>query len=240
LFYALNRSPSAVAMTRSHHDHVFDLGCLWNLCGAFLVTSARDFGNTQQPLQMLFTLRSIARSSAAIAASELLRPFGSVTAGPGADCPPDPVVTPGCEFMADPVDCAVPALFVPGEASLAELPAPLGSLSELLTPPVFAGPGGTPLTPAVPAPGEPALGLPTACGLADAPLAAPPALAPPPPAPPEPPPPPPCAKAAVELTARSTIAAYAPRDDLDIGNLLLGLNHSGRVPFPERIGIEED
>jgi hypothetical protein len=84
----------------------------------------------------------------------------------------------------DPDELAVPALLVPGaggDATFAELPAPLGSLPELLSPPALAGPAGTPLTPAVPAPAEPALGEPTALPLpAEGPLAAPPALAPPP------------------------------------------------------------
>jgi hypothetical protein len=39
---------------------------------------------------------------------------------------------------------------------------PLGSLTELLTPPTLPGPAGTPLTPVVPAPAEPAFGVPTA------------------------------------------------------------------------------
>jgi hypothetical protein len=81
-----------------------------------------------------------------------------------------------------PDELAVPALLVPGgggDATLAELPAPLESLPELLSPPALAGPDGTPLTPAVPAPAEPALGEPTALPPpAEGPLAAPPALAP--------------------------------------------------------------
>jgi hypothetical protein len=48
---------------------------------------------------------------------------------------------------------------------------PLGSLTELLTPPTLPGPDGMPLTPVVPAPAEPAVGVPTA--LPD-PAAAPP------------------------------------------------------------------
>jgi hypothetical protein len=39
---------------------------------------------------------------------------------------------------------------------------PLGSLTELLTPPTLPGPDGMPLTPVVPAPAEPAFGVPTA------------------------------------------------------------------------------
>jgi hypothetical protein len=78
----------------------------------------------------------------------------------------------------DPDVLAVPRLLVPGggsETTFPELPAPLGSLMELFKPPALAGPDGTPLTPAVPAPTEPAFGEPTALPLpADAPLEAPP------------------------------------------------------------------
>src|SRR5712672_3924637 len=113
---------------------------------------------------MLFSLRSIALSSASIAASLFVLA--------------EPVVMDD----GNPDELAVPALLVPGgggEASFAELPAPLGSLPELLSPPAPAGPDGTPLTPAVPAPAEPALGEPTALlPPAEGPLAAPPALAP--------------------------------------------------------------
>jgi hypothetical protein len=49
-----------------------------------------------------------------------------------------------------------------GGATLAALPMPLGSLTELLTPPALPGPAGMPLTPVVPAPAEPAFGVPTA------------------------------------------------------------------------------
>jgi hypothetical protein len=81
----------------------------------------------------------------------------------------------------EPVELAVPALFVPGgETDFEALPAPLGSLIELLRPPALAGPDGTPLVADVPAPAEPALGEPAAEPVpAEAPLAAPPALAPP-------------------------------------------------------------
>jgi hypothetical protein len=133
---------------------------------------------------MLLILRSTALSSASIAASPFA--FGPVAAvPPGAELAEpdvlDPVVT------EEPDELAVPALLVPdagGEFIFAELPAPLGSLPELLRPPTLAGPEGTPLTPAVPAPAEPAFGEPAALPEpADGPLAAPPAL-PPPPAPP--------------------------------------------------------
>ena len=128
---------------------------------------------------MLFNLRSIALFSCSIAASPLV-------CGPVASVPPTPAGLPAEPVVMedDPDELAVPALLVPGgggDATLAELPAPLGSLPELLSPPTLAGPDGTPLTPAVPAPAEPALGEPTALPLpAEGPLAAPPALAPPP------------------------------------------------------------
>jgi hypothetical protein len=115
-------------------------------------------------------LRSIALSSASIAASSLVFDLA------------EPVVTPA----PGPDELAVPALLMPGgggAASLDALPAPLGSLPELFSPPAFAGPDGTPLTPDVPAPADPALGEPTALPLpAEGPLAAP--AAPPPLAPP--------------------------------------------------------
>jgi hypothetical protein len=126
----------------------------------------------QQPRQMLFSLRSTNFSSASIAASP-------VVDGPVMEVPPgavraEPVVTPVRAFAAAPDEFAVPALLVPGAASFAELPAPLGSLPELLRPPTLAGPDGTPLTPAVPAPVAPAFGEPTALPLpAEGPLAAP-------------------------------------------------------------------
>jgi hypothetical protein len=49
-----------------------------------------------------------------------------------------------------------------GGATFDALPIPLGSLAELLTPPTLPGPAGMPLTPVVPAPAEPALGVPAA------------------------------------------------------------------------------
>ena len=119
----------------------------------------------------------------------------------------------------DPVELAVPKLFVPGAVAvgtLPALPAPLGSLTELFRLPGFAGPFGTPLIDAEPAPVEPAFGVPAALGLlAVGPLAAPEELAaldpppadPPPadPPPPAPPPPPPlCPKVATGISITAT------------------------------------
>ena len=91
-----------------------------------------------------------------------------------------PVVEPVLEFP-EPDEFAVPRALVPGAVGVfVEFPAPLGSLAELFSPPTFAGPLGTPLTPAVPAPADPALGEPTALPVpAEGPLAAPPAEEPP-------------------------------------------------------------
>src|SRR5665213_461982 len=131
---------------------------------------------------MLLILRSTALSSLSIATSPLVR-------GPVAAVPPTPALLPAEPVvMEEPDELAVPARLVPGggsDATLPALPAPLGSLPELLRPAALAGPGGTPLTPALPAPAEPALGEPA--GLA-VPAAPPPAallalLAPPPPPP---------------------------------------------------------
>jgi hypothetical protein len=126
---------------------------------------------------MLFSLRSTALSSAPIATSpDLFGPVASVP--PAALVEVEPVVPDDPVVADDPDELAVPALLVPGAggvATFAELPAPLGSLPELLSPPALARPDGTPLTPAVPAPAEPALGEPAALPLpADGPLAAPP------------------------------------------------------------------
>ncbi len=115
---------------------------------------------------MLFILRSTALFSVSISTSPLRE-------GPVASVPPgaalaEPVVTDDPVVADDPEELAVPALLVPGvdgEASFDELPAPLGSLPELFRPPALAGPDGTPLTPAVPAPAEPAFGEPAALPL---------------------------------------------------------------------------
>src|SRR3954465_14377408 len=114
---------------------------------------------------MLLILRSTARSCASTAASPGLGgpvpevpPVGRVPARP----PAAPVVVEPVE-LAVPVELAGPALLVPGGvASLEAWPARLGSLRELWGPPAWAGPEGTPLMPAVPAPADPALGEPTA------------------------------------------------------------------------------
>jgi hypothetical protein len=119
-----------------------------------------------------------------------------------------------------PDELAVPAAFVPGAVcSFAALPAPLGSFTELFSPPALAGPFGTPLTPAAPAPADPAFGDPA--GLADpavGPLAAPtapPAEAPPeapPPAPPPELPPPLCAEAAIGPMSAITMMSLSGSD----------------------------
>jgi hypothetical protein len=148
---------------------------------------------------MLFTLRSSLRFSASMVASLFCSWVVVGPALPGAIVPldlsappeapavpaelvpgvelvalPTPLVDP--ELDAGPEEFAVPNAFVPGEVgTFAELPTPLGSLPELFRPAAFAGPLGTPLTPAVPAPADPALGDPAALPVpAEGPLAAPP------------------------------------------------------------------
>jgi hypothetical protein len=107
---------------------------------------------------MLLILRSTALSWASTSAFPVLG-VSVMDAAPG----PLPVVAmpPG----VTPFEFAVPAELVPGgggDATLDALPAPLGSLIELLRPPALAGPDGTPLVADVPAPAEPALGEPAA------------------------------------------------------------------------------
>lgn len=164
---------------------------------------------------MLFIFASTLGSSALIAASPGIE-------GPGVVVPsirpPDvplraiPVVDP-LAAPVDPVEFAVPKLLVPGAvAAFRALPAPLGSLAELLRPPAFAGPFGTPLTDAVPAPAAPALGVPAALPLPTlGPLAAPAAEVPPPEAPPADPPPldppPLCANAIVPASDKAVANA---------------------------------
>src|ERR1700681_2254481 len=115
----------------------------------------------QHPLQMFFIFASTFGSSDRISASPGID-------GPGVTVPsirpPFPILllavpvvlvplAPPVAAPGDPDEFAVPKVLVPGAVgAFAELPAPLGSLLELLSPPAFAGPFGTPLTPAVPAP----------------------------------------------------------------------------------------
>jgi hypothetical protein len=174
---------------------------------------------------MLFTLASTFAFSALMTASPGTCRWGFATPSirpPGSPTflLPTPVVVLPVEFEAlvvepldpevaapdpdtEPDELAVPTVFVPGEVGTFDaLPAPLGSFAALFNPPGLAGPLGTPLTAAVPAPVEPAFGDPTALAVpAVGPLAAPvgappvdaPAADPPPPLvpPPEPPPDPP-------------------------------------------------
>lgn len=176
---------------------------------------------------MLLILRSTARFCASTAAFPVLD--GLVVEVPPtrrADELPEtaPVVT-------EPVEFAVPALLVPGGDTVFEaLPAPLGSLSELLRPPTLAGPEGTPLTPAVPAPAAPALGEPTALLLpAVGPLAAP---APPVPLAPPAPPPVLCANELSGDTASRIAAIAAGLEIALIENLPFDSNDKARMLFP--------
>jgi hypothetical protein len=177
---------------------------------------------------MLFSLRSIALFSASTAASPLCE--GPVAAVPPGAAPAEPVVIDDPLAADDPEELAVPALLVPGGggvATLAELPAPLGSLPELFRPPALAGPDGTPLTPAVPAPAEPALGEPAALPEpADGPLAAPPAL--PPPAPPAL-----CANEPAGTIKIASAAMAAAVNVLFIGKLRLEFNDDSCARFPD-------
>jgi hypothetical protein len=99
---------------------------------------------------MLLILRSTALSWASTSAFPVLGE--SVM-----DAAPEPVPVPvvGVPLDVAPLEFAVPTEFVPGgggDATLDALPTPLGSLIELLRPPALAGPDGTPLVAAVPAP----------------------------------------------------------------------------------------
>jgi hypothetical protein len=181
---------------------------------------------------MLFIFASTFGSSARISASPGIE-------GPGVTVPSmrPPVPTPAALLFAipvvvdpvvpplvDPDELAVPKVLVPGAVgTFAELPAPLGSLPELLRPAALAGPDGTPLTAAVPAPADPAFGDPTALPVPeDGPLAAPPADAPPAEPPPEPPPPPPPPLCASAPKGKSNIAIIIilVGNELDIADLL--------------------
>jgi hypothetical protein len=129
-------------------------------------------GSAQHPLQMLLSFLSTSLFSAASAASP--ESDGALA---------DPVVVVLGDLPPD--GYAVPKELVPGVlADFAEFPAPLESFTELPRPPAFAGPLGTPVTAAEPAPAEPAFGVPfgltPAGGPLEAPLAEPlPELAPP-------------------------------------------------------------
>jgi hypothetical protein len=131
---------------------------------------------------------------------------------------PEPVVTPLPVLTPPPDDCAVPAVLVPGgggDASLDEFAAPLGSPPALFDPPGLVGPGGTPVTPCVPAPAAPALGEPAALPVDD-----------------------PLGLCANEVTGdtRIVIAATAAVADASfIANLLFGATTAPRPLFlPER------
>jgi hypothetical protein len=183
----------------------------------------------QQPLQMVFILAFTFGSSARISASpgidgpgvtvpSIRPPVPTSGLVPAVPVVLDPLAPPA-PVPGDPDGFAVPKVLVPGAVgTFAEFPAPLGSLPELLSPPAFAGPLGTPLTPAVPAPGAPAFGDPAALPVpAVGPLAAPPAdvppvEAPPPEAPPaDPPPPPPCANVVAGFSSAAMTNNLADR-----------------------------
>jgi hypothetical protein len=166
---------------------------------------------------MLFNLRSIVLFSASTATSPLC--CGPVAAVPPGVAPAEPVVVVDPVVADDPEELAVPALLVPGgggEATLAAFPAPLGSLPELFRPPTLAGPDGTPLTAAVPAPAEPAPGEPVAVP-ADGPLAAPPAL---------------CANEPAGDIKMAIAASAAAVNVLVIAKLPLEFNDDGGRGFP--------
>jgi hypothetical protein len=171
---------------------------------------------------MLFNLRSIVLFSASTATSPLC--CGPVAAVPPGVAPAEPVVVVDPVVADDPEELAVPALLVPGggEATLAAFPAPLGSLPELFRPPTLAGPDGTPLTAAVPAPAEPALGEPVALP-PDGPLAAPPAL---------------CANEPAGDIKMAIAAIAAAVDVLIIAKLPLEFNDDGCRRFPEPVSSQ--
>jgi hypothetical protein len=149
---------------------------------------------------MLLILRSTALSWASTSAFPVLGVSVMEAVPEPVEAEPEPVPVVAVPPDVAPLEFAVPTEFVPGgggDAALDALPAPLGSLIELLRPPALAGPDGTPLVADVPAPAEPALGVLAAePAPADAPALplAPPAL-PPPALPPPPPPPELCANA---------------------------------------------
>jgi hypothetical protein len=134
-------------------------------------------------LQILLTFLSTILFSSLMAASPEV--WGPVTSTAPEPARPTVVVEPADALpvlAGEPEELAVPRELVPEAVGiLAELPAPLGSLTELLRPPTFAGPLGTPLIEVVPAPAEPALGVPAADPVpADGAPAEPPPADPPP------------------------------------------------------------
>lgn len=139
---------------------------------------------SQHPLQILLIFLSNFESSSRIAASLGIEGPGVVIPSMRPRAPDRPFDPFAVELvlLGVPVELAVPRALVPGAVgTFCELPAPLGSFPELFRPPAFAGPLGTPLTAAVPAPAEPASGEPTAELVpVDGPLAAPPVELPPP------------------------------------------------------------
>jgi hypothetical protein len=149
-----------------------------------------------------------------------------------------PVVTP-----PDPVAFAVPNVLVPGVVgAAAAFPTPLGSLTVLLSPPGDAGPFGTPLVAAEPAPADPAFGVAVAVPVpADEPLAAPPVEALPPadpPPPPEPPPPPPPLWArALKGESKTAIRISFVGSGVDMWNLLCMPNADYRMVVPNTTAI---
>ena len=159
----------------------------------------------QQPLQILFTFLSTFASSARMAASPAMAgpcvvvPSMRTALEAPVELPPAVPFAPVAPVLPEPepLEFAVPKLLVPGAfGDLAELPAPLGSLPALFSPPALPGPFGMPLAPAGPAPAAPAAGDPVADPVPlEAPEAEPPAAPPadePPAEPPlDPPPPPP-------------------------------------------------
>jgi hypothetical protein len=169
---------------------------------------------------MLLILRSTARSWASTSAFPVL----GASVMDEAPVPVPVVVIPPEDA---PLEFAVPTELVPGgggDATFAALPAPLGSLTELLRPPALPGPEGTPLVAEVPAPAEPALGEPAAGPVpADAPLAAPPALPPLPPAP--------CANALSGDISSAITASAAGVENLVIEKLRFKFNDGRRCQF---------
>jgi hypothetical protein len=199
----------------------------------------------QHPLQMLLiflstfeSTESSARmeSSPGITGPEVTVPSMRPPVAPPAGLPAVPTVVeprgaPPVE--ADPEELAVPAELVPGVlGAFAALPAPLGSLPELLRPPTLAGPV-TPLTAAVPAPAEPALGAPGAAP--DAPPADVPPADPPPAEPPVPPPPPPplCARTG-KGESRLAMTSNLNGNEQDIGRNSFRGQRRGKQHVPKR------